>query len=84
LRIDPRLSWDPSLYNDTDAVTLNLKKIWSPDTIVMNSGDGDGFLKINADYSYVQVQSDGVVYFSSPLIGLKTRCQLSVSNFPVI
>jgi len=50
----------------------------------MNSGDGDGFLKINADYSYVQVQSDGVVYFSSPLIGLKTRCQLSVSNFPVI
>ena len=63
---------------------LNLKKIWSPDTIVMNSGDGDGYLKINADYSYVPVRYDGTVYFSSSLIALKTRCSLSLGNYPVI
>ena len=52
---------------------LSLKKIWSPDTIVMNSADGDGYLKINADYSYMPVQYDGEVYFASSLIALKTR-----------
>ena len=52
---------------------LNLKKIWSPDTIIMNSADGDGYMKINADFSYVPVYNDGTVYFSTNLIGLKTR-----------
>jgi hypothetical protein len=63
---------------------LSLKKIWSPDTIVMNSADGDGYLKINSDFSYVPVYYDGTVYFANSLIGLKTRCALKMSSYPVL
>jgi hypothetical protein len=50
----------------------------------MNSADGDGYLKINGDYSYVPVYYSGDVYFPSSLIGLKTRCALNMAAYPVI
>jgi hypothetical protein len=84
IRNDPRLAWNVTANNGTEVVMLNLKKIWVPDTIVMNSGDGDGYLKINADFSYVPVYYDGTVYFASSLIGLKTRCFLLMKNYPVL
>ncbi len=84
IRNDPRLAWNVSANNDIEVVMLNLKKIWVPDTIIMNSGDGDGYLKISADFSYVPVNYDGTVYFASSLIGLKTRCFLLMRNYPVL
>ena len=72
IRNDPRLAWNSTEWN-TDVLMLSLKKIWSPDTIVMNSASGDGYLKINADYSYAPVYYDGTVYFATYQIGLQTR-----------
>ncbi len=65
-------------------MTLYLYLFRSPDTIVMNSADGDGYLKINGDYSYVPVYYNGDVYFPSSLIALKTRCALNMAAYPVI
>ena len=80
---DPRLSWTPASNNNINVLMLNLKKIWVPDTIVLNSADGDGYLKINSDFSYVPVDYNGNVYFATSLIGLKTRCVLDMQSYPV-
>ena len=73
LRYDPRLEWDSTQWNNVEVLMLSVKKIWSPDTIVMNSASGDGYMKINADYSYAPVYYDGTVYFATYQIGLQTR-----------
>ena len=80
---DPRLTWTPASNNNINVLMLNLKKIWVPDTIVLNSADGDGYLKINSDFSYVPVDYNGNVYFATSSIGLKTRCLLNMQNYPV-
>ena len=61
---------------------MPLKHIWAPDTIIINSASGDGYLKINADFSYVSVYYTGDVFFISEVIGLQTRCGLNMRSYP--
>jgi hypothetical protein len=79
---DSRLAWTPATYNDIEVVMVPLKSIWVPDTIILNSAEGDGYLKINSDFSYVSVQYTGVVYFLSQSLAMKTRCAMDVKNYP--
>ena len=79
---DSRLAWTPATYNNIEVIMVPLKNIWTPDTIVLNSAEGDGYLKINSDFSYVSVKYTGEVYFLSQSLALKTRCALNVQNYP--
>ena len=79
---DNRLSWVPSNYNNINSLQLSLKKIWEPDTCIVNSVTGDGYLAINSDFGYASVLYTGEVYYVSPVIALQTRCSLNVSGFP--
>ena len=79
---DPRLTWSPNSTSGIHNVQLSLKSIWLPDTNIINSASGDGYLTINSDFGYVSVLYTGDVYFSSPTIALSTRCALDVASFP--
>ena len=79
---DARLSWNPAKYNDTSVLLVLLKNIWTPDTNIINSASGDGYLTINADFGYVSVLYTGDVYYISPAISMSTRCSLNVQSFP--
>ena len=79
---DGRLSWNPALYNDIQVLVIFLKNIWAPDTTILNSASGDGYLKINGDFSYVSVLYTGYVYYISPALALQTRCLMDVANYP--
>jgi hypothetical protein len=79
---DGRLAWTPASRNNIQVIMVPLKNIWAPDTIILNSADGDGYLKINSDFSYVSVYYTGDVYFLSQSLSMKTRCSLDVANYP--
>ena len=79
---DTRLSWDRYNYNDTEVIMVSLKNIWLPDTMIINTASGDGYLKLNADFGYCSVFYDGFVNYISPAIALQTRCSLDMSSYP--
>ncbi len=79
---DPRLSWNPALNHNIDVIMVSLKNIWLPDTMIINSASGDGYLKLNGDFGYCSIFNDGLVYFISPAIALQTRCALEMSDYP--
>lgn len=79
---DSRLAWNQSHYNDIQVINLLLKNIWAPDTNILNSANGDGYFKINADFSYVNVKYTGEVYFVTPALSLQTKCALNVTKYP--
>ena len=79
---DGRLTWTPGSYNNIQVIIVPLKNMWLPDTIVMNSADGDGYLKINSDFGYLSILYTGEIYYVSPVIALKTRCYLDMQSYP--
>jgi hypothetical protein len=79
---DPRLSWDTALNDNIEVIMVSLKNIWLPDTMIINSASGDGYLKLNGDFGYCSIFYDGFVYFISPAIALQTRCALEMSDYP--
>ena len=44
--------------------------MWVPDTTILNSASGDGYFKLNADFSYANDKYDGTVYFVIPALSL--------------
>ena len=80
--IDGRLQWTPASYNNIEVLMISVKSVWAPDTNVLNSASGDGYLKINSDFSYAAVYYTGEVFFISPVISLQTRCTLNVAKYP--
>ena len=79
--VDPRLVWTPATYSDTQKIIIQAKKIWLPELCVLNSADGDGFLKYT-DQNLVILYSTGRVIFSVASNALKTRCKMNVIKFP--
>ena len=79
---DPRLKWYPTSYNNLQTINILLKNIWAPDTNVLNSASGDGFFKINTDFSYSSLKYDGSVYTVFPALSMQTKCALDVRNYP--
>ena len=78
---DLRLSWTQNSTFDFAVVMLPVKKIWIPDTMVLNSADANGYLTIS-DYSLASVGYDGDIYMILPALTVKTRCALFVQKFP--
>lgn len=79
---DERLSWENNtLYNDTDKILISAKNIWVPDMTILNSADGDGFLKIT-DSNLAIVTSKEEIYLILNANQLKTRCKINVRKFP--
>ena len=79
---DERLSWTAnSTFNFIKVVMLPVKSIWTPDTMVLNSADANGYLTVS-DSSLASVNEDGEVYMILPALTVKTRCSLFVQKFP--
>jgi nicotinic acetylcholine receptor len=78
---DDRLSWTPNISNNIEVVMLSVKSLWIPDTMILNSADGNGYLTVN-DYSLASVDYTGQVYMILPALTIKTKCNLFVQKFP--
>ena len=79
---ESRLSWDPRSYNNITDIVVPMDTVWKPMTVVLNAANGDGFLPLNKEYSYINIQSDGYVFIITKLISIQTRCNLNVQNYP--
>ena len=79
---DERLSWTPGSSNhNITVVLLPAKSLWTPDTMILNSADANGYLTLS-DHSLASVDYEGQVYLILPALTVKTRCELFVRNFP--
>jgi hypothetical protein len=78
---DDRLSWTPNASNNIEVVMLPVKSLWIPDTMVLNSADGNGYLTVS-DYSLASVDYTGQVYMILPALTIRTRCEVFVRKFP--
>jgi hypothetical protein len=79
--VDARLEWNKSDYNGISVMMVPVKNIWIPDTIILNTADPDGYLRLS-DYSLASVKSDGQVYLILPSALTRTRCDLNMKTFP--
>ena len=79
---DSRLSWNSTLFGEIQQVNILLKSIWLPDINILNSASGDGYFKINADFSYANIRYDGSVYLAIPALSLQTKCSMDIQNYP--
>lgn len=76
---DERLAWNKSSFN-TEHLPIHAEKIWLPDLYVTNSAESNAFIK-TTDSNIVWI-SDGNVYVTYDLTGLKTQCEINSLNFP--
>jgi hypothetical protein len=60
---------------------LPVKSLWIPDTMILNSADGNGYLTVN-DYSLASVDYTGQVYMILPALTIRTRCEFFLQKFP--
>jgi hypothetical protein len=78
--IDPRLTWEPSLYGNTTRVIITTDDIWLPYVYLVNSADDLERLGHDAD-SYAYVTSTGFVYWNPGGV-MKAKCRTDISKFP--
>ena len=78
---DTRLSWLPAQYYNMTDLNVPAKNIWIPDIAVINSADGDGFIKYN-DFNLATITHDGYVFATISLNILKTKCKIDIREFP--
>ncbi|XP_066921000.1 neuronal acetylcholine receptor subunit beta-3-like isoform X2 [Clytia hemisphaerica] len=79
---DPRLTWNKTLYNDTDKINLRGDKIWTPDIMLINRGNPVAKFHTELYISKVLVFNDGNAVWSN-LVTLDVSCDLDVTWFPV-
>jgi hypothetical protein len=79
--VDPRLSWTPASYGDLQNITIQAKKVWLPDLVILNSADTDNFLRVN-DQNMAFVDNSGEVNLIYSMPAIRTRCKLNVRKFP--
>ena len=78
---EPRLRWNPSLYNNISYIRVPIKNIWYPDLFISNANDGNGFIQIDEKY-LATISSKGWTYILLSQKSLVTRCQVNVRKFP--
>ena len=78
---EPRLRWNPSLYNNISFIRVPINNIWFPDLFVSNANDANGFIQIDERY-LATVSSKGWAYILLSQKALNTRCQINVKKFP--
>ena len=78
--IDPRLTWEPSLYGNTTRVIITTDDIWLPYVYLVNSADDLEPLGHDAD-SYAYATSSGFVYWNPGGV-MKAKCRTDISKFP--
>ena len=79
--LDPRLEWKLKNNESLDYMLMPAKSLWLPDLAVINSADGDGFLRIS-EQNLAEVHHTGSVFLLIYVGELKTRCQLDLYYFP--
>lgn len=74
---DPRLTWMPSDYFETNSISLVVHKVWKPDILLYNiAGSDDGYIYKNVN---VIVHHSGIVTWV-PMIRLVTYCDDTDTN----
>ena len=77
---DCSLMWDPSQYEGTDVLLMDLKNLWRPDLCFMNDVSDDKCVKVKDDDT-VLVDSNGNVrwWFAREI---KAHCDISINKYP--
>ena len=79
---DPRLVWTPNATSDIRVILVPAKNLWMPDTVILNTADTDGYLKLNSDFSYAAIEYTGNIEMVVAATAMKTRCALNMKNYP--
>ncbi|CAC5413990.1 CHRNN [Mytilus coruscus] len=77
---DPRLAWNPSLYNNVYLLTLPPHNVWLPYLYLSNSVNDVKPIGQEANF-YAIVTATGAVYWSPGGV-FEAQCAPDVSNFP--
>ena len=77
---DPRLRWNPADFDGLKVFKIPAKYIWIPDTMIINTADTDGYLKVS-DSSIVAIDSNSEIYLELSVL-IRSRCYLNVKAFP--
>lgn len=75
---DDRLSWNPSIYDDTLYIHALETEVWKPEVLMSNSEDVG---LISDDHLVYRINHDGLVEWE-PLISTKMYCNLDSTYFP--
>lgn len=75
---DTRLKWNESEFGIKN-VLIPAQDIWTPDTAIMNAANSNGFSIATTN---VAVNSNGLIFMSSPVYAVKTTCWVNVKKFP--
>lgn len=78
---DPRLAWNPILYDNITFINVPASNFWLPDLYVLNTADTDGYLPFS-DSTFITLNKDGLVIIVTPLVTANTRCQINTYSFP--
>ncbi|XP_052090767.1 acetylcholine receptor subunit beta-type lev-1-like [Mytilus californianus] len=77
---DPRLTWNPSTYNNVSVLIIDMENIWVPNVVLLNRVDkiepiGDGIKFFGG------VTSTGQVQYAPGLVA-DVKCVTDISKFP--
>ncbi|PIC46353.1 hypothetical protein B9Z55_006072 [Caenorhabditis nigoni] len=76
---DPRLAWNPSLYDDIEMLHMRQEKVWSPTINMFRINDVADFR--DQDFRMVSLDNTGHIY-SSLSLRVSVNCPLDVRKFP--
>ncbi|KAF1765234.1 hypothetical protein GCK72_005186 [Caenorhabditis remanei] len=76
---DPRLAWNPSLYDEISMLHMRQERVWSPTINMFMINDIADFR--DQDFRMVTVENTGHVYTSLSL-RVSLNCPLNVAKFP--
>ncbi|XP_033112438.1 neuronal acetylcholine receptor subunit beta-4-like isoform X2 [Anneissia japonica] len=81
---DPRLSWDPLEFNETELFVAKLTQIWWPHLIYNNDASGTFPIigKFDTEVIDALISSNGEVSVSFPIQHI-TFCAISIGRFPL-
>ena len=77
---DPRLNWNTSDYEGLKVFKIPAKYIWIPDTMIIDTADTDGFLKVS-DTNIAAIDYNSEIHLELSVL-VRSRCYLNVKAFP--
>ena len=75
------LRWDPSEWNDKKVVSINAKRIWTPDIVLYNDADESLSGRGMRESSYIKVYPNGLNVWEYS-ITYKSTCLIQVMYYP--
>jgi len=78
---DPRLKWDPDIFDNIETIIVPASKFWLPDLAIINAASSPNMISYPTNLNAL-ITYNGTMFVTVVIPTQQTRCKLDVYKYP--